>query len=116
MPMKCLRMCSYPGCNQLVSSGRCEKHKKQEQQRYDKQRGNFRERGYSAQWDKVRKIKLNHDPLCERCNSKGYVVLATLVHHIQSINKGGSLLDVDNLMSVCSSCHDEIHREQGDKW
>jgi 5-methylcytosine-specific restriction protein A len=116
MPSKPLRPCASPGCPELVASGRCEKHSKQEQQRYDKRRGNFRERGYTSQWDKVRLIKLRRNPLCERCDGQGKVESATLVHHIQSLSKGGALTDMSNLMSLCIKCHDDIHMEQGDKW
>jgi predicted HNH restriction endonuclease len=54
--------------------------------------------------------------LCERCMNKGVVKPATLVHHKQSIRNGGAVYAMDNLMSVCIPCHDEIHRKQGDKW
>ena len=116
MPSRPLRPCNHVGCVELVVKGYCDKHKKQNQKQQDQRRGNFRERGYSAQWDKVRKIKLQNYPLCEQCINKGSIEPATLVHHILSLVKGGSLLDMDNLMSVCVKCHDEIHMQQGDKW
>jgi len=112
-----MKPCGWPGCPNLVRGQRyCEEHAKQKQKNQDERRGSFRQRGYTSNWDKVRKIKLSRDPLCERCESKGKVTAATLVHHRQSLSKGGSLADMDNLMSCCIKCHDEIHREQGDKW
>ena len=116
MPNRPKRLCNHPGCPELVASGYCDKHAKQKQQQYDKQRGNFRQRGYTTAWDKVRAIKIKHNPLCERCEKKGIVTPAALVHHIVSLSKGGELSNINNLMSLCVQCHDEIHREQGDKW
>lgn len=116
MPTKPMHLCSSPGCPNLTRDRFCPEHTKQEQQRYDKQRGNFRQRGYTTQWDKVRLIKLRRDPLCERCQKQGRIEPAKLVHHIQSLSKGGALLEMANLMSLCVKCHDAIHMEQGDKW
>lgn len=114
--MKAKRPCNHPGCNQLVDSGKCDKHRKQTRHDQDSLRGNFRQRGYSSDWDKVRKIKVRYNPLCERCEKDGKVTPTKLVHHIQSISKGGNLLDMSNLMSLCVKCHDDIHMQQGDKW
>jgi 5-methylcytosine-specific restriction protein A len=119
MPSRPLRCCSYPGCPNLVVSGKCAEHSKQDRQRQDRQRGSFRERGYTSNWDKpggIRETKLRRDPICQRCESRGTIKPAKLVHHIVSLSKGGSLSDMNNLLSLCVKCHDEIHREQGDKW
>lgn len=117
MPVKPMRPCSKPGCPELVRDGRyCERHKKAECKRYDDRRGTAASRGYAGQWRKVRDIKLKRSPICERCRSQGRTVPATLVHHIVAIRKGGSVYNLENLMSVCVKCHDEIHMEQGDKW
>ncbi len=52
-------------------------------------------------WKHLRKVKLTTDPLCEDCKAK----LATDVHHIKSINSGGSKTDYSNLRSECHECH-----------
>ena len=101
--------CSYPGCPALSDSGRCEKHRRQEKERYDATRGNSGERGYDAVWQRARRRKLNQDPLCEACEAKGLVVRAVLVHHIKPIAEGGERLAMSNLMSLCTACHEEIH-------
>ena len=116
MPVKPLRPCRHPMCPKLTDAGYCEEHKRAERKRYDDKRGSAASRGYNGQWRKVRGIKLKRNPLCERCRSRGRTVAATMVHHIVAIRKGGAAYDVENLMSVCVGCHDEIHREQGDKW
>ncbi|EHG21770.1 hypothetical protein HMPREF9334_00473 [Selenomonas infelix ATCC 43532] len=48
-------------------------------------------------------------PLCEKCKEQERYVLATLVHHIRPLADGGTH-DEDNLMSLCASCHERIHR------
>jgi 5-methylcytosine-specific restriction protein A len=57
-------------------------------------------------------------PLCEMCQQKGIVTLATEVHHIRPISteyRPDDLrrlaLDPYNLMSLCRKCHEEIHRQ-----
>lgn len=67
-----------------------------------------------TQWRKLRKIKLQQDPVCEVCGEQ----LATQVHHKVSFMKGTSdeeklslLLDYDNLQSICPTCHQHIHNK-----
>lgn len=118
MPNKPLKLCSCMGCNELVIVGirYCDKHRKDDRKKYDDRRLSFRQRGYTSDWDKVRLIKLGHNPLCEQCEKDGRLTPATLVHHIKSLRDNGSLLDMDNLMSLCIKCHDKVHVQQGDKW
>jgi len=52
MPSRPLKICSHPSCSELVKSGKCEQHSKQEQQRYDRQRGTAHDRGYNYRWSK----------------------------------------------------------------
>lgn len=105
-----LRPCSYPGCSALVKSGKCEQHSKQGQQQYDKQRLNFRQRGYSSNWDKVRLIKLRQDPLCEDCLKVNSVTPAKLVHHDKTVRERPDLTyNMDNLVSLCEACHGKRH-------
>lgn len=57
---------------------------------------------------KVRDIKLRCNPLCERCESGGLVVVAKEVHHKKPWDKYPDLaLDLDNLESLCEPCHDK---------
>ncbi|WP_052507094.1 HNH endonuclease signature motif containing protein [Desulfonatronovibrio magnus] len=65
-----------------------------------------RQRGYNSNWEKVRKMKLNADPLCEQCKSRDKVTGAVLVHHINSNPRDNRAA---NLMSVCRPCHDVLH-------
>ena len=56
-------------------------------------------------WKKLRRIQLMHEPLCRYCKSRGRVVGATQVDHKKPISKGGAPLDIENLQSLCRSCH-----------
>ena len=44
------------------------------------------------------------DPLCAHCLAKGHTMPATLVDHIVPLPEGPRL-DMDNLQSLCRSCH-----------
>jgi len=52
-------------------------------------------------WKHIRKVKLITDPMCEDCKVKP----ATDVHHIKSINSGGSKTDLLNMAALCHECH-----------
>ncbi len=109
MPRRPKKPCSYPSCPALVEAGQrfCSEHKR-ENYRNDN-RKNYRERGYSNSWDKVKAIKKRQDPLCEMCRKENRITAVEIVHHIKPINEGGELLDMDNLMSVCRVCHGRLH-------
>lgn len=67
-------------------------------------------RGYDSVWRKLRGQFLARHPLCLWCKTKGITTPATMVHHLKPIKKVKELrLDDDNLVSLCRSCHGEIH-------
>jgi 5-methylcytosine-specific restriction protein A len=109
MPQRLKRPCNHPGCPALTDNRYCDQHRKQEMRRYDQDRGTRQERGYTAQWLKVREIYLRRHPLCERCEDAGRVEVAAMVHHKQAIRQGGAVLNMENLQAVCRRCHDAIH-------
>lgn len=115
MPFKSKKPCSFPGCPRLTDGGRCEQHNRKERIEYDASRGNSGERGYDGQWQKVRAMKLSQDPLCEAHLKQGSVVAATMVHHIKPVETHPELrLVMDNLMSLCNPCHEEV--EKAGRW
>ena len=59
----------------------------------------------SAEWRKLREIKLENDPYCEECKRKGIRTWAIIVDHIIPIRKGGDPWDENNLQSLCVECH-----------
>jgi len=83
------------------------------QERYDASRGNSNERGYDADWQKVRAVKAAQDPLCETCARLGIDKALDVVHHIKSIEERPDLrLDMDNLQSLCTEHHEKIHKAE----
>lgn len=59
----------------------------------------------SAAWRKLRLVKLEQQPLCEECLKHDRHTPAQMVDHIVPINRGGAPLDLQNLQSLCNSCH-----------
>lgn len=88
-------------------SGRCDKHKRVEARRFDKQRGTAHERGYTSAWQKARAAYLRSHPLCREHEKKSEVVAATVVDHIIP-HKGDKELfwDSANWQPLCKPCHD----------
>ena len=67
-------------------------------------------RGYDSKWQKIRKIKITNNPLCESCANHDIDRLANVVHHIIAIEKAPELrLTMSNLMSLCAECHESLH-------
>ena len=71
------------------------------------------ERGYGSRWQKVSKLYLNEHPLCERCELRGYIQPAVLVHHKTPIRSGGEIFDFENLEALCHKCHVIRHYGRG---
>jgi len=83
----------------------CERYRPKRQETPD-DRPSAAKRGYDSSWKKVRKLKLNRDPLCEQCAKDGVTKAANVVHHIKPLGEGGKRLDENNLMSLCRNCHE----------
>lgn len=64
----------------------------------------------STAWRKLRAHKLRTDPLCSACEACGLLVPATHVHHKQERRDSPALaFELDNLESLCASCHSRLH-------
>lgn len=73
---------------------------------YERDRGNFRQRGYTPSWDKLAKLyRVNH-PLCLGCEAVGRVEPTTLVDHVVP-HRGDPMLmwDEGNLQPSCTPHH-----------
>lgn len=115
MPRKPKRPCRYPGCPNLTDGVYCEKHEKQMEQHYEKfQRGYSPGKRYGRAWTRIRHRYASKHPLCEMCMKEGRYVAVEEVHHIVPLSEGGTH-DESNLMSLCRSCHEKIHKERGDR-
>lgn len=62
------------------------------------------ERGYGYEWEKRRAVKLKLKPLCEYCEEKGRITIATEVDHVIPKSKGGTD-EPSNLKSCCRACN-----------
>jgi 5-methylcytosine-specific restriction protein A len=115
VPHKPKKPCSYPGCPNLTDETYCEVHKNMVAKQYNKfQRSPDHAKKYGRGWKRIRDRYVKAHPLCERCLAEGRMTPVEEVHHILSVNRGGTNEDV-NLMSVCKSCHNKIHIELGDR-
>lgn len=57
-------------------------------------------------WQKLRRLKLDVDPLCEGCEPRGQLTVASHVDHRKAISDGGDPFPpLEELASLCPSCH-----------
>lgn len=66
----------------------------------------------SKSWHMVRQQALARDKgLCMYCYNKcNKISYASLVHHIDEVDDNDKrVYDVDNLISLCRCCHDDVH-------
>lgn len=77
------------------------------------------ERGWKAfyhtsAWTKKRKRILQRDHgSCQRCRQQGRYRKADTVHHVRHLRDAPELaLTDDNLVSLCSECHEAVHPEK----
>lgn len=101
MPYAPARPCTYPGCPTLVSGSgaRCARHP----------HPSAAARGYGYQWQQARAKVLRDQPCCMQCGA-----VATEVHHIVPITKGGTH-ERGNLVALCHACHASVGRSSSRK-
>lgn len=120
MPPKPLRECIVRVCRELTRDGYCPVHvdaKQQEAKYYnkhvrDKQSARFYK---SKEWKQTRQLVLSRDIyLCQSCLKQDRVVPADMVHHkIELKQDWNKRLDLNNLESMCNSCHNKVHGKRG---
>jgi len=93
------KICAIHGVH---SFRKCPKCATQSTRIYDKQyRNKESDKFYhSRRWKDVRNIQLKRFPLCITCS-----LPAKVADHIIEIKDGGEKLSLDNLQSMCISCH-----------
>ena len=119
MPWKPLKPCKYPGCANLSDQSYCEVHRRavraENNRRYDENNRdqNMREFYISTEWRKLRQLKLQKNPMCEICFAEGRASEAVIVDHILPAREyPDRRLDIENLQSVCMSCHSRKTRRE----
>lgn len=86
-------------------SSRCEAHKVRCGSFADRSRGTRQQRGYGAEWDRLRALVMRRDAgLCQPCLKRGHVTGAKAVDHIVNKKAGGGD-ELANLQAICNPCH-----------
>lgn len=69
---------------------------------------------HSQAWRRLRRQALERDKhLCQICLQHNELTFADTVHHIKPIRSNDSeKLSLENLVTVCRKCHNELHREK----
>ena len=116
MPYAALKPCTWPGCPALCTGGRCDQHRRLQ----DQQRGSASARGYDSAWRKAREAWLRAHPLCacERCDEgRIRVTAATVVDH-RIPHRGNKALfwDRNNWQSMAESCHNRKTATRDSSW
>lgn len=113
MPMHPGRPCRQLYCPRKAvdKSGYCEKHKPKG---YLRQGTAPKQGGYDAAHRRIRLTAFSRDNgLCQLCLKAGRYTEATIAHHIQDVIGHPELkYNLDNIMSVCRPCHEEIHKRR----
>ncbi len=104
MPRAALKVCTYPGCTNLVTAGRCALHQANGGRNYP--RDPAVQRLYnSTRWKRIRAAQLKEEPCCRECAKKGQRVRATEVDHIEP-HKGDPIkFFAGPFQSLCHTCH-----------
>ena len=67
----------------------------------------------SRRWRGVRARVIKQNPLCVVCKRNKIIKEANVVDHIVPITKGGAPTDLNNLQSLCTSCHNKKSGVEG---
>lgn len=120
--MQTLRICSTPGCPEIVPTGKCARHKRIARKKTDERVGRIR----GSRWRDIRKNVFKSQagrcfcPGCEMCNTRNKKQCfreAIEVDHIIPLRDGGAPTDRGNLRGLCHECHDvKTRAEQKAAW
>lgn len=71
-----------------------------------------------SRWRKIRAQARERDLCCKLCWSQGTYSPIEEVHHIvpREVCDEDQVFDVRNVISLCRSCHHEVHREGWQKY
>jgi 5-methylcytosine-specific restriction protein A len=117
MAIRVGKPCRQPGCPRIVKrGGYCVEHTgPRDAGAYDRERGSSAARGYGGKWQRIRKIKMKRNPICEDPygihEQENIVVMGDMVDHIIPLKLGGSN-KLTNLQTLCYSCHNKKTAEE----
>lgn len=119
MPPRAKRGCRSPMCPGLTQEkhGYCDAHKHLASGWNAPGRGTAEQRGYGAEWRKLRAAILKRDGYrcrCEECTQLGRVLPATEVDHRQAKAEGGTD-HPSNLFAINADCHKRKTREESQR-
>lgn len=101
MPRRLPTPCAAPLCPALTTARYCERHEYLGKDT----RPSSSDRGYDAEWKKLRDAKLAADPYCEDPEGRHEEkVRGRTVDHIVPLPEGPRL-EWSNLQTLCLSCH-----------
>ncbi|UTH13304.1 HNH endonuclease [Macrococcus equipercicus] len=116
MASKSESICSHPGCSRLTANSYCDQHSdviKSVHKTYNNERVDVDEVAFynTSEWKSVRVAVLQRDfYLCQQCKAQGITTVANTVHHIVELKDDwDKRLDMTNLETVCTACHNKEH-------
>ena len=65
-----------------------------------------------VRWRKLRALWISGNPLCIHCELEGRTKEADVVDHIKPVKQNGKMYDINNLQSLCHSCHNRKTYEE----
>jgi len=104
MPDGALRICSFPGCTNLVRSGRCSDHSRMADRVFPHDPVSTRLYN-SARWKSIRKEHLESEPYCRECRREGHLVRGNHVDHIEPHGGDERKFYYGQLQTLCRSHH-----------
>lgn len=92
-------------------------HQKEINREYNCSNRPYKKLYNSSRWQDLRRYVLNKQSLCVECLKNNRITPATVVDHIKP-HKGNEDLfyDINNLQSLCKSCHDRKTAKEDGRW
>jgi len=69
LPIKPKKPCGYTGCPELTDNRYCEKHQKEVDKQYNKERQPLMKKRYGREWRRIRDRSIKDHLLCEENDS-----------------------------------------------
>lgn len=96
------RVCTTPGCPELVTTGRCPNCRRTA----DQARGTRQQRGYDTRWERRRATYLARHPFCQLCPATATVADHWPRSRRDLVAAGVPDPDADqHLRPLCAPCH-----------